>query len=86
MFFPDLTSYPASTPTQRDFANNILGNELNSTVQKKGDSARTNKKYAAYESSLLMATHFASSKASITRHLSSSGISGIGASASSGNT
>ncbi len=56
IFFLDLTSDPASAPTQREFANNILKNEFTPTVQNKGGSARTNKKYAAYESSFLRAT------------------------------
>ena len=35
MFFLYLTADPASTPTQRDFANNVLKNEFTPTVQNK---------------------------------------------------
>jgi hypothetical protein len=86
MFFLDLTSDPSSTPTQRDFANNVLKNEFTPTVQNKGGSARTNKKYAAYESSFLRATQFASAKASATRHLASGsrGDTGFGSNSGGG--
>jgi len=71
MFFLDLASDPASTPTQRNFANNVFMKDFAHTDQNKGGSAKTNKKYAAYESSFLRAIQFASAKAFTTRHLAS---------------
>jgi len=76
MFFFDLTSDPASTPTQRHFTNNELKSEFTPTIQDKGGSARTNNKYAAYESFSLKATQLPSAKASATRHLASGSMDG----------
>ncbi len=47
MLYLDLTSDPNSSATKRDFAHNILKNELTPGVQNKGVSARSNKIFAA---------------------------------------
>jgi len=44
----DLTCDPSSSATERDFANNVLRNELTPRVQNKGGSARFNKIFVAY--------------------------------------
>ncbi len=42
MLYLDLTPDPNSSATERDFAHNILKNELTPGVQNKGGSARSN--------------------------------------------
>ncbi len=76
MLFLDLTSDPNSSATERDFANNVLGNEFTPGVQNKGGSARSNKIFAAYQIQYLKATQFASAKASASRHPASSASAG----------
>ncbi len=76
MLFLDLTSDPNPSTTEKDYANNVLRNEINPGVQNKGGSAKSNKIFAAYQIQLLKATKFASAKASANRHLASSTCSG----------
>ncbi len=88
MIFLGLTSDPSSLATKRDFANNVLRNEFTPGVKNKGDSARSNGFFAAYQTQYLKATQFASANASASHHLASSTSIGYGAgsSGSSGST
>ena len=85
MLFLDLVSDPTSSATERDFANNILYNDLKPGVQNKGGSARSNKVFAAYQLQFLKATQFASAKATADRHLATSTGSASGSGSCSNN-
>ena len=84
MIFLDLTSDPISSATERDFANNVLRNDFSQGVQDKGGSSIRNKVFAAYQLQFFKATKFASAKATVNYHLSTSTGSALG-SGSSGN-
>ncbi len=84
MLFLDLSSDPNASPTETDFAQNVLRNEFSPGVQNKGGSAKSNKFFAAYQVRFLKVTQFASAKATANRHLASTCGSGASGSASGG--
>ncbi len=49
MLLLDLTSDPNATAPERDYANDVLRNEVAPGVQNKGGSAKANKNFPAYQ-------------------------------------